>query len=263
MDPLVIGAVGGSGTRVFSRIAHGAGVFMGADRDAQEDSRPMSPFYGEFTTEYLKANGQPDDDRSEQLSQRLAQCLAEHLEGLPGPDHPWGVKNSRSMLMLPFWHQRFPEMRFLHVIRDGRDMAYSENDNQIRRHGRAVLGSDVDLPPPERAILWWARVNAAAADYGESELGQHYLRVRLEDLCARPKKTIRSLFDFIDAEGGMKRAISEVEPPPSLGRWRRRPEAEVARLLSLGESALERFGYASDGLGRPSGEREPASRRAR
>jgi hypothetical protein len=246
MDPLVIGAVGGSGTRVFTRIAEGAGVYMGGHRDAQEDSRPMSPFYSEFTSDYLLANGHLDDSRSAQLSRRLTECLREHLEGLPGPDHLWGVKNSRSMLMLPFWHQRFPAMRFLHVIRDGRDLAYSQNDNQIRRHGRAVLGPEIDLPRPERAMLWWARVNVAAADYGESELGERYMRVRLEDLCARPKKTIRALFDFVDAQGGMKKAIAEVEPPPSLGRWRRQPQAEVARLVALGGTALERFGYASE-----------------
>lgn len=203
-DPLVIGAVGGSGTRVFSRIARVAGVFMGGHVDQQEDSQPMSGFYGEFATEYLEANGELDDDRLDQLSQRLAEGVREHLEGLPGPDHPWGIKNPRSLLMLPFWHRCFPDMRFLHVIRDGRDMAYSEQHNQIRRHGRAVLGADVALPQPERAMLWWARVNAAAADYGEAELGQAYMRARLEDLCARPKRTTRLLFDFISTGGRTK-----------------------------------------------------------
>src|SRR5215217_5153740 len=75
--------------------------------------------------------------------------------------------SARSILMVPFWHERFPAMRFLHVIRDGRDMAYSEQQNQIRRHGNAILGSDIDRPWPERAMLWWARVNGALADYGE------------------------------------------------------------------------------------------------
>lgn len=249
MDPLVIGAVGGSGTRVFTRIARHAGVFMGGHLDRQEDSRSMSRFYSEFASDYLAANGDLDDDRAHRLSQNLAECLRKHLEGLPAPDYPWGIKNPRSMLMLPFWHRCFPDMRFLHVIRDGRDMAYSDTDNQIRRHGSAVLGADLDLPRPERTMLWWARVNVVAADYGETELAQHYMRVRLEDICARPKRTIRSLYDFINAKGGMKQAIAEVEPPPSLGRWRQRPEAEVARLVALGVTALERFGYGSADVG--------------
>ena len=143
----MIGAVGGSGTRVFSRIARHAGVFMGNRRDDQEDARSLSPFYGEFTTDYLAAHGCPDAAWSARAGTRLLECLREHLEGLPGPEHPWGVKNPRSLLMLPFWHERFPELRFLHVIRDGRDMAYSQAQNQVRRHGRALLGSDMELPP--------------------------------------------------------------------------------------------------------------------
>ncbi len=49
----MISAVGGSGTRVFSRIARDAGVFMGNGRDDLEDALLLSPFYGEFTTDYL------------------------------------------------------------------------------------------------------------------------------------------------------------------------------------------------------------------
>jgi Sulfotransferase family len=245
VDPLVIGAVGGSGTRVFSKIARHGGVFMGSHVDTHEDSRPMSRFYHECASDYLEANGHLDDDRRSQLCQLLAECLREHLADLPSPDQPWGVKNPRSILLLPFWRERFPAMRFLHVIRDGRDMAYSETDNQIRRHGRALLGTDVDLPRPERAMLWWVRVNDAAADYGETELGERYMRLRLEDLCARPKRTIRSLLDFVDADGRMKKAIAEVVTPPTLGRWRQHPAAETAQLVALGSSALERFGYVA------------------
>ncbi|MFL5821474.1 MAG: sulfotransferase [Solirubrobacteraceae bacterium] len=243
VDPLVIGAVGGSGTRVFSRIARRAGVFMGEHVDAQEDSVPVSRFYGEFASEYLAADGRLDSRRRAELSQRLAELVAEHLDGLSGPDQPWGVKNPRSLLMLPFWHERFVQMRFLHVVRSGLDMAYSATDNQIRRHGEAVLGTGMSLPRPERAMLWWSRVNTAAADYGEANLGRRYLRVRLEDLCERPEETVRRLFEFIGAEGGTAEAVAEVVPPATLGRWRQRPADEIARLVSVGGEALGRFGY--------------------
>ena len=242
----MIGAVGGSGTRVFSRIARDAGVFMGSHLDSQEDSASMSGFYTEFASDYLAANGDLVQNQERRLAQRLAKCLDHHLERLPGPDAPWGIKNPRSMLMLPFWDRSFPGMRFLHVIRDGRDMAYSENDNQIRRHARAVLGPDFDRPAPERAMLWWVQANSLAADYGEAELGGRYLRVRLEDLCERPKRTIRSLYEFLGARGPIRQAIREVEPPRTLGRWRERPEPELARLVALGRPGLERFGYAAD-----------------
>ena len=246
-DPLVIGAVGGSGTRVFSRIARHAGVFMGEQVDAQEDSVPLSRFYGDHASEYLAADGRLDPRRADDLARRLHERVGEHLDGLAAPDRPWGAKNPRSMLMLAFWHEHFEQMRFLHVVRSGLDMAYSATDNQIRRHGEAVLGAGMSLPAPERAMLWWSRVNAVAADYGEAELGPAYLRVRLEDLCERPHETVRRLFEFIGSRRDTAEAVGEVVTPASLGRWRQRPAEEIARLVSVGGEALRRFGYRSPG----------------
>lgn len=262
-DPLVIGAVGGSGTRVFTRIARHAGMFMGGVVDDQEDSRPLSPLYGEYASEYLERWNDLEPARQAQMAEVLRACVGEHLDGLPAADHPWGVKNPRSMLMLPLWHASYPEMRFLHVIRSGLDMAYSPNENQIRRHGRTLLGPDSERPKPERAILWWAASNSLVADYGEAELRDRYLRVRLEDLCAQPKRTLRQLFEFIDAgEGRPKRARREIETPSSLGRWRTQPDPEVDRLIVLGRGALERFGYLPEGRdpGAGSGEGEARGR---
>jgi hypothetical protein len=240
--------MGGSGTRVFTRIARHAGLFMGGNVDRQEDSRSMSPFYNDFANVYLLATGGLTAEARDALCSRFRECLDDHLEGLPDPDHPWGIKNSRSILMLPLWHEQFPSMRFLHVIRSGLDMAYSETDSQVRRHGEAVLGAAADFTDAERMVLWWARVNARAADYGEAELGERYLRVRLEDLCATPKRIVRDLFDFFQAEGPIRRAVAEVEPPATLQRWRDRPEDETARLLEVGRDSLERFGYVPSRL---------------
>jgi hypothetical protein len=248
-DPLVIGAVGGSGTRVFSRIARHAGVFMGEHVDAQEDSVPLSRFYGEFASEYLAAGGRLDPGRADELSGRLRERVAEHLEGLAPPDRPWGVKNPRSLLMLPFWHGSFPRMRFLHVVRSGLDMSYSATDNQIRRHGESLLGSGMALPRAERAMLWWCRVNTKAADYGEAQLGASYLRVRLEDLCEHPRETVDRLFEFIGSGAVTEGAVAEVVTPDSLGRWRERPAEEIQQLVGVGGEALRRFGYRSPGPG--------------
>jgi len=42
---------------------------------------------------------------------------------------------------------------------------------------------------PERAMLLWGRVNVRAAEFGETHLLDNYLRVRFEDLCAKPVET--------------------------------------------------------------------------
>ena len=55
---------------------------------------------------------------------------------------PWGWKEPRSVYLLPFLAAELPGLRFLHVVRDGRDMAFSENQVQLRKHGDAVLGRE-------------------------------------------------------------------------------------------------------------------------
>ena len=39
-----------------------------------------------------------------------------------------------------------PKLRFVHWMRDGRDMAFSENQQQLRKHGETVLGPKQDRP---------------------------------------------------------------------------------------------------------------------
>jgi hypothetical protein len=47
-------------------------------------------------------------------------------------------------------------------------MAFSENQNQLKKHGDAVLGDELRrAKTPVRSIALWNRVNQAAADYGE------------------------------------------------------------------------------------------------
>jgi Sulfotransferase family len=134
-------------------------------------------------------------------------------------------------------------VRFLHFVRDGRDLAFSENQNQLKTHGKAVLGDDLrKAKTPIRSIALWNRVNAAAADYGEGELGPRYLRVRFEDLCAEPGPTVNRIYDFFGLEGdGAAIGEATVRPPETLGRWRSHKLAD--ELTRTGEATLGRFGY--------------------
>ena len=82
------------------------------------------------------------------------------------------MKNPRSLLMLPYWRQKFPRLRFIHVIRNGLDMAYSEDKNQLEMFQDMVLtAQELEFSLPLRAIAYWRSVNLAAADYGAAMCG--------------------------------------------------------------------------------------------
>ena len=120
--PRVIGATGGSGTRVVARIARDAGMYIGSELNAYEDALPFGRFSDRWINDYLRATG----DRSEleaRMIPDLEQTLSEHLAGMPGDAVAWGWKEPRSIYLVELFHRHEPSLRFLHFIRDGRDGA--------------------------------------------------------------------------------------------------------------------------------------------
>ena len=88
-------------------------------------------------------------------------------------------------------------MRFIHVIRDGRDMMLSLNQNQAEKHGIDILGLQAkNMKIEERAIRIWNSVNLRAKHIGQSTLGANYLCVRFEDLCQTPEETLGIVAEF-------------------------------------------------------------------
>ena len=236
--PNIIGATGGSGTRAFARIVRLAGMYTGSQLNESEDAVPFGDYSDRWINAYLASGSAAVDEMRVDLRRLLAEHLADR-DGAPA----WGWKEPRSIYLLPFFRDELPELRFVHVVRDGRDMAFSTNQNQLRKHGRAALGPERDATPePVRSIALWSWINLRAADYGERELGDRYLRLRFEDLCVRPREEIRRLLAFFELRGDLEALAREIEPP--LGRWRAQPPAAVAELEAAGRKALARFGYA-------------------
>jgi Sulfotransferase family len=243
--PNAIGATGGSGTRVVARIVREGGMFTGADLNAYEDALPFGAYSDRWINEFVQAGGQPaPPELLARMRGDLDALVRSHLGDLPPSARVWGWKEPRSIYLVPFYDAAMPSLRFLHFLRDGRDMAFSENQNQLVKHGDALLGDDLRKEKtPVRSIAVWNRVNSAAADYGESRLGERYLRVRFEDLCAQPTETVQRIFDFFGLDGDAEAAAGEVRPPDTLGRWQLRRKGIVDALHRTAEPALARFGY--------------------
>ncbi len=250
--PVVIAGTGGSGTRVVARIVRHAGYDLGKDLNRAEDAIKFSPFHDAWINRLLKAErksrglSQDETDRMRADFQRL---IKRHLaECAPGNDEVmrWGWKAPRSIYLVPVLHDLFPELKFIHVLRDGRDMALSPNRNQLRKHGEAALSWKERLfnSAPERSLLLWEHVNLRAAQYGETELAGNYHLVRLEDLCREPVKTTARILEFLDSDADPTFvARAEIASPLSVGRWRTYPKALAARLESLAQGSLRKFGY--------------------
>jgi len=244
--PVVIGAIGGSGTRVVVRILRHGVYFMGRNLNESEDAMEFVEFYDRWINRFIRRKEVPlNEDESDRMAREFDQCIARHRTAIDSPPAPWGWKEPRSIYLLPFLRAKFPRIRFIHVIRDGRDMAFSPNHNQWRKHGAPVLGEQwASAPQPVQMVALWEIANLEVAGYGE-QMGPDYLLVKFESLCGDPYGTIERILDFVRApRTGISAAVAEVRPPPTIGRWRTAADDELAKAIEAAAStALHKFGY--------------------
>jgi hypothetical protein len=220
-----------------------AGMFIGSRLNESEDAVDLGEYSDVWINAFLFF-------RTASLPDQLAEVMRAHLEAtlkthcvdvLPGQE--WGWKEPRSIFLLPFLQEALPKLRFLHVVRDGRDMAFSSNQNQLRKHGGAYLGRATNSNSPLDSIELWARLNLETARYGTEVLQGRYLRIRYEDLCSDPVSTAIDVFRFLELDGDPEAAAREVRSPGEGGGWRAQNPATVAQLEELGGEALREFGY--------------------
>jgi hypothetical protein len=251
-SPLVIAGVGGSGTRVFAAIARAAGRDMGERVNEWADALELMDFADRWIAPYhaARTGRTPLADASEMRSD-LDAAVARHRT----TDGPWGWKQPRSIHFLPFLHETFPGLRFLHVVRDGRDVAFGGQARTVLENaGDAILGGGWRARPlPVALIELWTVANELAADYGEQRMGDRYLRVRFEDLCLDPRGVTAAVAGFEGAtdNGAVAQVARSVGWPRSIGRWEGADPALRDAVAQAGDSALHRFGYADTHFRRP------------
>lgn len=246
--PLVIGGVPGSGTRVVARIAERAGYFLGTNRTGAEDAVEFWELYDRWINRYLLRDQVPlCAEETCLMKADLARCIRRHRAVIPSAESLWGWKNPRSLLLLPFLNEQLPEMRFIHLIRDGRDMAFSDNQYDVERHGPVMLRDSYQgLVAPVRAATVWAKSNGLAFEFGTHFMPRRYLMIKYELLCTETLQVVAKICAFIGApQADAARIASDlVVVPTTIGRWRAPQNETVGRVVEthIGE-ALAQFGY--------------------
>jgi len=240
--PIVVGATGGSGTRVMVEVLRKAGYFMGNRVNPRnQDSLPIAW----FLTKWLKAlKDFPKVEESVLARARrdFDRMVHIHRRGIPSVDAAWGWKNPRSLWLVPFLVDRFPKLKFIHMIRDARDMMLSENIYFLRQNGQWLLGLDWWRNPEAAQLELWRTSNNRAVEFAQNYLQDRYLMVRYEDLCRKPAETVSGLMRFLGRpDVDVAPLIDGIRDVGNIGRWR---HASIGPLLAPGIQAdLQRFGY--------------------
>lgn len=171
----------------------------------------------------------------------------------------WAECTPLHLLYMDRIKSEIPDARFLHIVRDGRDVSLS-----LAKVGWVnPLPWDRAWKEVVAAWEWEWRVQAGRT-LGR-QLGGDYREVRFEDLVVDPESTLQSLEEFVayplDYDVILDNAVGTVAEPntaferstrdggsPSdfspIGRWREHPDREsITRMEETVGDSLEELGY--------------------
>ncbi len=170
-----------------------------------------------------------------------------HFSGREGKP-VWGEKSPMNVLHIAALGAAFPDARFVHIVRDGRDAAQSFH----RRFGFV----------PEETVYRWKRAVSEGQRQGAAIGRDRYLELRYEDFTADPEPMLRSLSGFLGLryDPAMLQASMRMANPslaaggpriaPNSGRWSSYFDAQAAqRLERIGGCKLSELGYPVDRAG--------------
>ncbi|MEP4053049.1 MAG: sulfotransferase [Litorimonas sp.] len=258
--PLVIGGLGGSGTRVIAQLAQAMNVHIGECLNHALDNRWFAMLFRRQSWakkapdhEVLRAldiftrasiyglNSQISDldiglidhcFTNWSLSQNKPEIAAEiksellQSEAMQKTEYrSWGWKEPNSHIFIPEIAEVFPNAKYILVVRNGLDMAFSRNQRQLRLWG-SRFGLEVERPTdvtPELSLQYWLYANETARQNLDRRMPGRWLVVNFEKLWQDTGTEISRISEFIGVELTPKKIaeLSEfVQEPSTAGRFR-------------------------------------------
>ncbi len=108
-----------------------------------------------------------------------------------------GEKTPDYCRKLPLLHGLFPDARFVHIIRDGRDTALSTLNwaTGSKGPGKWSLWQE---DPLGTCALWWRWQAGSGHRDGQLLADNHFYQVRYEDLVDEPEKELQAIAGFLN-----------------------------------------------------------------
>jgi hypothetical protein len=115
----------------------------------------------------------------------------------------WGWKDPRTSLTFPIWFRVFPHARFLHIVRNGIDVAISMHRRaQKQRKSFMKRLLQIDYSPLTLDFMYcfqlWEDHMSFILENRNIIPPENYLELRYEDLLASPAENLKLIMNFIE-----------------------------------------------------------------
>lgn len=253
--PVVCIGRGHTGTRLIAKLMQDLGIYIGQHEQINgcedsmewvrliyqmvEECGPVSEFkIGSFYKSDIRNN---------------ARNILKN--GFVAPGAAWGWKLPETTLVMPFFVDAFPEIKFVHCVRhpvSSTLRASHQTANPFTPLGSAAVagayaycGRNADLVPDDeewlRSAITWQHQTTRAMKYGRT-LGQdRYMEMKYEDICANPDWALSTLERFTKLRRVRSRGSLDIDEA-RMNKWDKE-DPRAAKIWEICGKTAGELGY--------------------
>ena len=239
---IAIGALGGSGTRALTNLFITAGVYMGDDLNPPNDNLAFTrllknpEWYRNATTEEIMERLDLFECYMNPNKLNIKKCIniikySMHSQGnkrnrvnriktilttglaysrlihkliARREQHDlWGWKEPNTQIYIDELMTHFPDLKYIHLIRHGLDMAFSENQQQLKnwgwKYGIRINSNDSYEDKAVKQLDYWISSTRDVLDTLKKYPGR-YLVINHSDLCFEPQRCVENIVKFCNLD---------------------------------------------------------------
>ena len=271
---IVIGGVGGSGTRLIAMILASLGLDIGNDLNESFDNLTYTLFFKRrdilnvsdeefqkilllFEKSFLSKNYTDDEmkyiydmtnkykyhsmknyfiervnnitleDKPKMVTD-LIETYNKKIENIKNTDtilhlNGYGFKEPNSHIILERLLQNYPDMKYIHVMRNGLDMAFSENQNQVKLWGYMYLSKSDFSNIHYASLKYWCIVHKKILEIGNKMGSDKFLLINFDKMCLKPNKWLKKICKFLNVDVRCSIGLKYLVDPPSgsIGKFKK------------------------------------------
>jgi len=159
----------------------------------------------------------------------------------------WGWKEPCTYIYIQLLNEYFENIKYIHVIRNGLDMAYSTNQGHLIAWGSlfSVQMQESKKLMPKVSLDYWIKANEKTIKSGKRLLNDRFLLINFDQLCMNPRNQVEKLIEFLEIDcqaTDISKLCGLCKVPQSLGRYREHQPIFDQKAIN----AVQRLGFAVD-----------------